>query len=58
VTPPEPSPPKRAPYHKPKVERVPLRPEEAVLGACKTGGISGPGDPTACSTFGCYNLGS
>ena len=33
----------KKPYVKPEVRQVPLRPEEAVLGACKTTGISGPG---------------
>jgi hypothetical protein len=27
---------KKRPYHKPQIERVRLRPEEAVLGGCKT----------------------
>jgi hypothetical protein len=30
------------PYEAPKVTRVNLRPEEAILGACKTASISGP----------------
>ena len=29
-------------YTKPAVKRVPLRPEEAVLGACKVSGSFGP----------------
>ena len=29
-------------YEKPTVTRFPLRPEEAVLGFCKTSGSSGP----------------
>ena len=33
---------KKAPYGKPTVSRVPLRPEEAVLTACKTTGSTGP----------------
>jgi hypothetical protein len=33
---------KKAPYGKPTVSRVPLRPEEAVLTACKVSGIQGP----------------
>lgn len=47
-------------YEKPDVKQVALRPEEAVLGACKasTGsGGSGPGGgncrtPVPCSSFG------
>lgn len=38
-------------YQPPEVTRVSLRPEEAVLGACKTASISGPattgGNPCA-----------
>jgi hypothetical protein len=34
---------KRASYAKPTVSRVLLRPEEAVLSACKSGNQSGPG---------------
>jgi hypothetical protein len=30
-------------YSKPDINQVALRPEEAVLGACKTTGVSGPG---------------
>ena len=32
----------RQPYTKPQIQQVPLRQEEAVLGACKTSGRSGP----------------
>ena len=44
----------RKPYAKPQIQEVPLRPEEAVLGACKTGSISGPAQgictfPSTCS---------
>lgn len=38
-------------YSKPVVERFPLRPEEAVLGFCKTSGSSGP------SGGNCFNVG-
>lgn len=34
---------KKKPYQKPELNRVDLRPEEAVLGACKSSGTSGPG---------------
>jgi hypothetical protein len=40
-TPPDP-PAKRKPYEKPELSEVALRPEEAVLGNCKTMGVSGP----------------
>jgi hypothetical protein len=30
-------PPERKPYRRPEIRKVPLRPEEAVLGNCKTG---------------------
>jgi hypothetical protein len=47
----------KRPYRKPEITQVSLRPEEAVLGACKTAAISGPGQatctfPAACSTVG------
>ena len=46
----------RKPYVKPELRRIELRPEEAVLGACKTSGIAGPGFgvcvPSTCSTVG------
>jgi hypothetical protein len=37
----------RKPYAKPEVTRVTLRPEEAVLAACKNNSVSGPAQP-AC----------
>lgn len=45
----------RKPYEKPEIKEVPLRPEEAVLGACKTASRSGPAQvrcsfPTSCSS--------
>ena len=47
---------KKLPYTKPEVRRVILRPEEAVLAACKTTKISGPGQsrcgvPGPCSSL-------
>jgi len=45
----------RRPYHKPRLENVPLRPEEAVLGFCKVAGGDGPGG--TCG-FTCYNAGT
>ncbi len=41
----------RKPYEKPQIKRFPLRPEEAVLGNCKTSGGSGP------SSIGCFSGG-
>jgi hypothetical protein len=45
----------RQPYAKPQIQEVPLRPDEAVLGACKTSGRSGPAQfrctlPSSCSS--------
>jgi len=37
-----------APYEAPKVIRVSLRPEEAVLGHCKVTGAMGPVSPSGC----------
>jgi hypothetical protein len=46
----------KKPYVKPEIRRVMLRPEEAVLGSCKTSKVSGPGQvkcsvPSACSSL-------
>ncbi len=46
----------KKPYVKPEIREVPLRPEEAVLGACKTSSRSGPAQvrcsfPTSCSSL-------
>jgi hypothetical protein len=38
-------------YHTPEFIQVALRPEEAVLGACKTSAASGPGNKT-CTILG------
>jgi hypothetical protein len=49
----------RKPYHKPALLQVPLRPEEAVLGNCKTSGVSGPGGGGTCAPAGsCFSQGS
>jgi hypothetical protein len=45
----------KKPYDKPRIQEVPLRPDEAVLGGCKTASVSGSGQarctmPTACSS--------
>lgn len=47
---------KKKRYAKPEVRRVMLRPEEAVLGTCKTNQSSGAGQkkchaPSACSSL-------
>jgi hypothetical protein len=44
-------------YRKPEVTRVPLKPEEAVLGACKSAGVAGPVD-SDCMNLGCSSIGS
>ena len=46
----------RKPYVKPQIQEVALRPEEAVLGGCKTASVSGPGHghcsvPSPCSSL-------
>jgi hypothetical protein len=51
---------KRA-YAKPEIKQVELRPEEAVLGACKAssgGGGSGPGGGNCRTPVPCSSLGS
>jgi len=44
----------KKPYAKPQIQEVPLRPDEAVLGGCKTASLSGPAqhrctNPSDCS---------
>jgi hypothetical protein len=46
----------KKPYVKPQIQEVPLRPEEAVLGGCKTPSKSGStqfrcGIPAKCSSL-------
>jgi len=49
----------RKPYAKPEVSQIQLRPEEAVLGFCKSTSRSGPVRPVRCSSpFNCLSLGS
>ena len=46
-------------YSTPEVKQIDLRPEEAVLGNCKTSGTSGPASFGTCSQVGpCSSLGS
>ena len=55
------SPSSKRPYTKPRLEVVSLRPEEAVLGSCKTtsGFFSGPAGSGACNfIFTCSTVGS
>ena len=47
----------RKPYSKPVAKRVHLKPEEAVLGACKTSGGSGPSGLN-CGVVACTVAGS
>lgn len=47
----------RASYQPPEVVRVSLRPEEAVLGHCKTFSSTGPA-AASCRTFFCKTFGS
>ena len=47
----------KKPYKKPKLSRVPLQPDEAVLGNCKSVSTAGPvaancSTPVVCSAFG------
>lgn len=45
-------------YEPPKVIRVSLRPEEAVLGHCKVTGATGPVSTSCRSVVACRTLGS
>jgi hypothetical protein len=49
--------PRRKPYEKPTLSQVALRPEEAVLGNCKTPSVAGPAN-SDCTMFGCSSMGS
>ena len=48
----------RRPYQKPELNQVPLRPEEAVLGHCKSSSAAGPGGGSPCSGLTCHIQGS
>jgi hypothetical protein len=48
----------RKPYEKPQATRFPLRPEEAVLGFCKTAGGGGAIHGGCGKVAGCSNAGS
>jgi hypothetical protein len=43
----------RKPYVKPEIQAVPLRPDEAVLGGCKTSSTSGPVQSKCTMPFHC-----
>jgi hypothetical protein len=45
----------RKPYAKPLLTRVTLRPEEAVLAACKNVTTGGPVQPTCNSPAACFD---
>lgn len=55
--PPDPTP-GRKPYEKPSLSEVALRPEEAVLGSCKTMGVAGPAEGDCTALGGCSTTGS
>jgi hypothetical protein len=48
----------RQPYEAPKVARVSLRPEEAVLGHCKIVGHAGPVSGSCGGALACHTPGS
>jgi len=53
------APQKRRPYKKPEMVPVSLRPDEAVLGHCKSGSAAGPGGSSNCMPVGpCFTQGS
>ena len=50
---------RRKPYSKPRLRRVELRPQEAVLGNCKTStGTVGGGAGGTCNAVSCQSQGS
>jgi hypothetical protein len=48
----------RRPYRKPALTQVELRPEEAVLGACKSATAPGPAQASCTTAPGCPTTGS
>jgi len=48
----------KKPYRKPELKQVPLRPDEAVLGFCKTKNTRGPGLGECVHPVRCYADGS
>jgi hypothetical protein len=49
---------KKKPYVRPEVKQVLLRPEEAVLGFCKTTSLAGPLQSTCSFPGPCSGMGS
>ncbi len=49
---------KRAPYSRPELHRVVLKPEEALAAGCKVGGDPSPNDGNACAISSCFSTGS
>jgi hypothetical protein len=49
---------RKKPYVRPELKQVQLKPEEAVLGFCKTTSIFGPGVSGCNTPSQCYALGS
>jgi hypothetical protein len=43
----------RKPYTRPQIQEVPLRPDEAVLGGCKTASTSGPAQSRCTMPLNC-----
>jgi hypothetical protein len=48
----------KKPYQPPEITRVPLRPDEAVLGSCKAAASSGPFQSDCTSPSTCSDSGS
>jgi hypothetical protein len=48
----------KKPYEEPKLVRVSLRPDEAVLGHCKISGSAGPAGGSCIQFGGCFVPGS
>lgn len=48
----------KKPYEKPTVTRFPLRPEEAVLGFCKSNAAAGPSGGGCRGVGSCFTPGS
>ena len=49
---------KKKPYEKPTLTRFPLRPEEAVLGFCKSSAAAGPSGGACGGLSTCFAQGS
>jgi hypothetical protein len=51
-------PPTKLSYRKPEVRRIDLRPQEAVLGFCKSASVGAPGNSTCSAAPQCFTSGS